>query len=726
MNLVASSRTLLQAWVLIVVLTGVVVATSIDLTGATVDDTTVVVRVQGEDGRPVSGAELVLAGVRHGGVDGSIEVAVDQPVFGFVLADGFIPEPVVVAPSAPRLVVPLVAGTGPGGPRRVLHFGGDTMLGRRYVTAGAAGGVDDAAAARSVVSDVADLFAAADLSTLNLESVVGDLDPSAAYPGKRFLLATPTYAVAALEALGADVATLGNNHAYDWQEAGIVSTQEALAAIGVAATGAGPDPDSARAPAVVDVEGLRVATLSYTTVTGDVVNDALPTADSAVPADLADGDRWQYEERSVGIEVDGDELWAPVPMRPGEAWRRFETLERELAPPAVARVWTALTAEGAFPELQDWVARRGHGGAAKYSADIVAHDVAAARDGGADLVVVQIHGGLQYAPVVSEFFAGAAREAAAAGADLVIGHHPHVLQGFDWAGDVPIAHSLGNLVFDQDFGATVRSVVLRVVVDDNGVVDVRAYPIELRGHRPVPVAGSARTGVGGQLSARSVAGVSSVRSAEGSPELVASTRWEGATISDAGWGFRVSRPDEAEITPTGGCQLLLNPSFEDDAADGHISGGGHWRFGRGASTARSTSAVTGDRVLVVEGVSDTFVRPLHRVSIGDRRNGASTFEVTAWVRGRGTLGLRLDGYRFVDTDPTRDPVSEQLGSWDADWTVASNEWSEVRFELPAEAAASGVNAVLPYVSFQPALGESLEVDDVMFIEQAPGPFGCRS
>ena len=38
-----------------------------------------------------------------------------------------------------------------------------------------------------------------------------------------------------------------------------------------------------------------------------------------------------------------------------------------------------------------------------------------------------------------------------AGADLVVGGHPHWVQGVDLVGGVPVAHSLGNFVFDMDF-----------------------------------------------------------------------------------------------------------------------------------------------------------------------------------------------------------------------------------------------------------------------------------
>jgi poly-gamma-glutamate synthesis protein (capsule biosynthesis protein) len=44
-----------------------------------------------------------------------------------------------------------------------------------------------------------------------------------------------------------------------------------------------------------------------------------------------------------------------------------------------------------------------------------------------------------------------ARRLARAGADLVVGGHPHWVQGLERAGGAVVAHSLGNLVFDMDF-----------------------------------------------------------------------------------------------------------------------------------------------------------------------------------------------------------------------------------------------------------------------------------
>ena len=75
-----------------------------------------------------------------------------------------------------------------------------------------------------------------------------------------------------------------------------------------------------------------------------------------------------------------------------------------------------------------------------------------------------------------------------AGADIVIGHHPHVLQGFEWYDGKLIAYSLGNLVFDQDFLATYASTMLRVVYEGDRLIEAKVYPLSLEGYRPLPAA----------------------------------------------------------------------------------------------------------------------------------------------------------------------------------------------------------------------------------------------
>ncbi len=66
-----------------------------------------------------------------------------------------------------------------------------------------------------------------------------------------------------------------------------------------------------------------------------------------------------------------------------------------------------------------------------------------------DVVVVSYHGGIEYAPGASARTRDFAREALAGGADIVLGHHPHIPYGIDAPGGKIAVHSLGNFVFMQ-------------------------------------------------------------------------------------------------------------------------------------------------------------------------------------------------------------------------------------------------------------------------------------
>ena len=75
----------------------------------------------------------------------------------------------------------------------------------------------------------------------------------------------------------------------------------------------------------------------------------------------------------------------------------------------------------------------------------------AARDSlGADLVLVSVHQGLEYEPVPRREDMAVLRGLVRAGADAVVGHHPHVPQGIEWVDGKPILYSLGNFVFLQN------------------------------------------------------------------------------------------------------------------------------------------------------------------------------------------------------------------------------------------------------------------------------------
>jgi len=68
-----------------------------------------------------------------------------------------------------------------------------------------------------------------------------------------------------------------------------------------------------------------------------------------------------------------------------------------------------------------------------------------------EVVVVLAHWGTQYTHRPEPVQRRVARQLVRSGADLVVGGHPHWVQGLDLVGGAVVAHSLGNFVFDMDF-----------------------------------------------------------------------------------------------------------------------------------------------------------------------------------------------------------------------------------------------------------------------------------
>jgi poly-gamma-glutamate synthesis protein (capsule biosynthesis protein) len=81
----------------------------------------------------------------------------------------------------------------------------------------------------------------------------------------------------------------------------------------------------------------------------------------------------------------------------------------------------------------------------------------------ADVVVVYVHWGDEYELTHNLFQEQVATDLAAAGADVVIGHHPHVVQDVHYIGDTLVFYSLGNFIFDQYFSTeTQQGLVLEL------------------------------------------------------------------------------------------------------------------------------------------------------------------------------------------------------------------------------------------------------------------------
>jgi hypothetical protein len=101
----------------------------------------------------------------------------------------------------------------------------------------------------------------------------------------------------------------------------------------------------------------------------------------------------------------------------------------------------------------------------------------------AQAVIVSIHWGFEYQGQPDPYQETIAESMLAAGADLILGHHPHVTQPIDVPGGRVVAYSLGNFVFDQATGDTGYGLALRALFDGQGLRAVQALPLQA-GPRP--------------------------------------------------------------------------------------------------------------------------------------------------------------------------------------------------------------------------------------------------
>jgi poly-gamma-glutamate synthesis protein (capsule biosynthesis protein) len=236
------------------------------------------------------------------------------------------------------------------------------------------------------------IFSGSDIAVGNLEAPI--TGRGIEFTGKRFRFRSPPETAVALKKAGFSVVTLANNHMLDYGATGLMDTLANLGANGIRATGAGNSLADARRPAIIEVQGKRLAFLSYSLT---------------YPVQF-------FADRS----------------RPGTA-----------------------------PGLRA----------------LVTEDIAAARRQ-ADHVIVSFHWGRELADTPQPYQVRAARNAIDAGADLVLGHHPHVLQGIERYRNGVIFYSLGNFAFGSRSRHADRSIIARITLD-RGVTGVEIIPLNV-------------------------------------------------------------------------------------------------------------------------------------------------------------------------------------------------------------------------------------------------------
>lgn len=118
-------------------------------------------------------------------------------------------------------------------------------------------------------------------------------------------------------------------------------------------------------------------------------------------------------------------------------------------------------------------------GTAPLTAERLSQDIAVATKR-ADVVIPFIHWGVEYTLTPTGEQCSLARRAIDAGATMVVGSHPHWVQGIEEYRGRPIVYSLGNFVFDQDWSPeTKQGLIMHLVFQGSRLAALRLVPVRI-------------------------------------------------------------------------------------------------------------------------------------------------------------------------------------------------------------------------------------------------------
>ncbi len=131
-------------------------------------------------------------------------------------------------------------------------------------------------------------------------------------------------------------------------------------------------------------------------------------------------------------------------------------------------------------------------------------DIKALRDR-VDVLIVSLHWGIEYDSLPSKKQRALAHSIIDWGADLIVGHHPHVMQGVELYKGKVIAYSLGNFIFDQKGKGTDRSFILACTFHKKGPYSAEIIPLDrFRTYFPKVAEGESRNSILKELRKRSL------------------------------------------------------------------------------------------------------------------------------------------------------------------------------------------------------------------------------
>lgn len=231
----------------------------------------------------------------------------------------------------------------------------------------------------------------ADISVINNEFVFSD--GGERQENKAYTFRAKTSNVRFLEAFGADLASLANNHTYDFQDSGLMDTIATLESVGIATMGAGANLEEAKTIQYYVANGKKIAFVSATEI---------------------------------------------------EKYYKF-------------------TKEATATEA----------GVLKTLDPTIFNQVITEAKRNSDYVIASVHWGTEGTYNYNSSQYNLAKGFVEAGADAIIGGHPHRLQGVEYIDGVPVCFSLGNFWFST---GTLYTTIAQIQIDEKGELALRMIP----------------------------------------------------------------------------------------------------------------------------------------------------------------------------------------------------------------------------------------------------------
>lgn len=311
-----------------------------------------------------------------------------------------------------------------------FSFTGDVILGRGYENNN---GIIETWGVDTIFTPTLQWTQGADLSSMNLECPF--TTATERHPTKGIVFKARPESVSGIVNAGVDFVTLANNHVYDYLEPGMLETMAILDSVGIVHNGSGMNDELARQVRFISHDGISFAMLSFSDRTGSY-NNVQPFLDA-------------------GRSRPGFAMWnrAAIDATVGEA-----------------------------EALSDFVVINTHSGS-EYSLEPLL-------DLPGDLLDPYGDEDMLFELIPDTLERQMRQYAIDMGAELVIAHHPHIIQGFEVYEGKLIAHSLGNFVFDLNYAETMPSLILLAHFDgEDGVDQAVVQPVYINHWIPQPARG---------------------------------------------------------------------------------------------------------------------------------------------------------------------------------------------------------------------------------------------